>query len=97
MEKGKISTEALPVLLPPQHSFNSLSKVVRETSLVVQELRQHALNAGGLGLIPDQETRCHMSELRVHIPHTAAKRSCILQQRSKIPHAATKTPYSQIN
>ena len=64
---------------------------------MVQELRLHAVNAGGRGLIPDQETRCHMSELRVHIPHTAAKRSHMLQQRSKIPRAATKTPYSQIN
>ena len=33
-------------------------------SLVVQQLRLHAANAGGLGLIPGQETK---------IPHTTTK------------------------
>ena len=34
------------------------------TSLVVQWLRLHAPNAGGLGLIPGQETRFHMPQLK---------------------------------
>ena len=35
-----------------------------ETSLVVQWLRLFTPNAGGLGLIPGQETRSHMLQLR---------------------------------
>ena len=35
-------------------------------SLVVQWLRLHAANAGGLGSIPGQGTRSHMLQLRVH-------------------------------
>ena len=38
------------------------------TSLVVQWLRLQASNAGGLGLIPGQESRYHMPQLRVHMP-----------------------------
>ena len=36
-----------------------------ETSLVVQWLRLCAPTAGGLGLVPGQRTRPHMSQLRV--------------------------------
>ena len=36
-----------------------------ETSLVVQWLRSHAPNVGGLGLIPGQRTRSHMLHLRL--------------------------------
>ena len=36
--------------------------------MVVQWLRLRALNAGGLGSIPGQETRTHMTQLRVCIP-----------------------------
>ena len=49
-------------------------------SLVVQRLRLHAPNAGGLGSIPGQGTRAHMQQLRAHMP------------KLKIPHAATKDP-----
>ena len=35
-----------------------------ETSLVVQWLRLFTPSAGGLGLIPSQETRSHMLQLR---------------------------------
>ena len=42
---------------------------------------------GAPGWVPGQGTRSHIPQLRV----------CILQQRSKIPHDATKTWYSQIN
>ena len=38
-------------------------------SLVVQWLKLHTLNAGGLGLIPGQEAGSHMPQLR----HGAAK------------------------
>ena len=38
------------------------------TSLVVQWLRLHAPNAGGLGSIPGQGTRSCMPQLRVHMP-----------------------------
>ena len=41
------------------------------TSLVVQYLRLHAPNAGGLGLIPGQGTRCCM--LQLEIPHATTK------------------------
>ena len=36
--------------------------------MVVQWLRLRALNAGGLGSIPGQGTRSHMTQLRVCIP-----------------------------
>jgi len=52
---------------------------LREISLVVQWLRLQATNAGGLGLIPSQETRSHMLQLRVCMPQL------------KILHAASKT------
>ena len=53
-------------------------------SLVVQWLRLCPPNAGGLGLIPGQETRSHMPQLRVCMPQL------------HILHATTKTRYSQI-
>ena len=58
------------------------------TSLVVQWLRHQAANAWDLGLIPDQETRFHMLQL---------KRTYVLQQRSKTLSATTKTRLSQTN
>ena len=57
-------------------------------SLVVQWLRHQAANAGDLGLIPGQETRFHMLQL---------KRTYVPQQRSKTPSATTKTRLSQID
>ena len=38
------------------------------TSLVVQRLRLQASKSGGLSAIPDQATRSHMRQLRVHTP-----------------------------
>ena len=55
---------------------------------MVQGLRLHTLNAGGLGSIPDLGTRSHTLQLK-KIP--------MPQQRSKTPWAATKTQQSQIN
>ena len=52
---------------------------------MVQGLRLHAVNVGGLGSIPGQETRSHMLRLRVLMP------------RLKILRATTKTRCSQIN
>ena len=48
----------------------------------------------GPGYDPGQGTRSHMPQLRVPMPQL--KRSCMLQWRSNIPHAATKTWHSQI-
>ena len=65
---------------------------------MVQWLRLHAPKAGIPGAIPVQGTRPHSPQLgdpmsqpqpKEHMSHT--------QQRSKIPHAATKTQGSQIN
>ena len=53
------------------------------TSLVVQWIRLHAPNAGGLGSIPGWGTRSRMPQLRV----------CMLLL--KIPPAATETRHSQ--
>ena len=39
-------------------------KLTLETSLVVQWLRLHAPNAGGMGSIPHQGTGSHMSQLK---------------------------------
>ena len=41
-----------------------LKNVDIETTLVVEWLRLHPHNAGGLGFIPGQETRSHMPQLR---------------------------------
>ena len=55
------------------------------TSLVVQQLRLHAPNAGSPGSIPGQGTRSRIPQLR----------ACMLQL--KILCAASKTQHSQIN
>ena len=52
---------------------------------MVQWLRFHAPNAGGLGLIPGQGTRSRMPQLRAHMPQL------------KILYATTKIWHSQIN
>ena len=50
-----------------------LKNIEADTSLVVQWLRLHMLNARSLGSIPGQETRPHMPQLK--IPHIATKSS----------------------
>ena len=62
------------------------------TSLVVQQLRLCAPNAGGRGSIPGQGTRSYVPQLK--ILHAATK---ILHTAMKIPRASTKTQRSQIN
>ena len=52
------------------------------TSLVVQWLRLCAPGAGGMGSIPSQGTRSHMSQLRVHM--LQVKRSHVLQLRTPL-------------
>ena len=52
---------------------------------MVQRLRVHAANGGGLGSIPGQGNRSHMLQLRVY------------QLQPKIPHAATKKILSAAN
>ena len=56
------------------------------TSLVVQWLRLHAPNTGGLGSIPSQGTRSYMLQLKI-----------LYAAYMNILCAATKTHYSQIN
>ena len=51
-----------------------LHKVKRQTFPVVQWLRLHTPNAGGLGLIPVQGTRSHKPQLK--IPHAVTKTWC---------------------
>ena len=53
--------------------------------LIVQWLRPHAPNAGGLGAVPGWGTRSHILQLRVCMPQL------------KSPHAAAKTGHSLIN
>ena len=55
------------------------------TSLLVQGLRFHIPNAGGLGLIPG--TRSHTLQLRAYMLQLKILH---VQQRLKIPPAATK-------
>ena len=45
-----------------------IKKDTRGTSLVVQWLRLHTPNTGGLGSIPGQGTRSHVPQLRVRGP-----------------------------
>ena len=54
---------------------------------MVQWLRLHTANIGGLGLISGQRTRSHVPQLSVQM----------LQRRSKILRTATKTQRSQRN
>ena len=72
------------------HTQNSLPlrRKFGGTSLVVQWLRLCTHNAEGTCSSPGQGTRSHMLQL---------KKSCMLQWRLKIPHAAIKTWCSQIN
>jgi len=49
-------------------------------------------NAGGLGLVPGQETRSHVLQLRVPVPQLKISHA---QRRLRIPSAATKTKCSQ--
>ena len=69
------------------YSNNEVKDLEKEkgTWLVVQWLKFHIPNAGGLGLIPGQGIRSHMMQLRVRMPHL------------KIPHATARTWCSQIN
>ena len=46
---------------------------ITESSLVVQWLRLHDLNAGGPSLIPGQGTRSHIPQQRVTIPCATTK------------------------
>ena len=70
----------------PTHNHHL--KTVRGTSLVVQGLRLHTPNAGGLGLIPRQGTRFRMLQLRACM--LQLNDSCMMQL--KILHATTKDP-----
>ena len=67
--------------------------MTKTTDLVVQWLRLHAPNTGGLGLIFGQGTGSHMLQgscmLQLKISHAAMK--------IKISNAVTKTQNSQIN
>ena len=58
---------------------------IKGTSLVVQWLGLCSPNAGGLGLIPGQGTKSHLSQLKSS--HTV----------TKILHATIKTQRSQVN
>ena len=48
-------------------NISQLKTLAPGTCLVVQWLRLHAVNAGGLGSIPDWGTRSHMLQLRIHM------------------------------
>ena len=74
-----ISTGNVYILSCVAIHFNSLIKRSEvRISLVVQWLRLHAPNAGGLGSVPGQGAKSYMLRLT-------------------IPHAETKTWWSQIN
>ena len=51
-----------------QWAQNSMFNEKLGTSVVVQWLRLHTLNAGGQGLIPDQGIRYHMPQLKIKDP-----------------------------
>ena len=62
------------------------------TFLPVQWLRLSASIAGGIGLIPGQETEIPHATGQLS-PSTTTRESVMMQQ--KIPHNATKTQHSQ--
>ena len=57
---------------------------------MVQWLRLHAPNAGGLGSTPGQETRCHRLQLRVYMPRLKIPRTA-----ANNPCTTTETQHSQ--
>ena len=59
-------------------SWNHIRLIHQGTSPVVQWLKLYSSNAGDLGLIPGQGTKCHKPSLRVWMPQL------------KIPHASMK-------
>ena len=61
------------------------------TALLVQWLRLCTPNAGDPGPIPDEGTRSHMQQLRVH-SHAATRKSCMLQLR---PSTAKNTAHQE--
>ena len=64
-----------------------IKNYIRGISLIVQWLKCYPPGAGGPGLISDQGTRSHMSQLKN--PHAATK--------MKILCAETKTQHSQVH
>ena len=65
--KTSILVTAFRPVYRPLKSIHSV-KVTVGTSLVVQWLRLHAPNAGGLGSIPVWGARYRSLQLRVHMP-----------------------------
>ena len=61
---------------------------------MVQWLRVHAPNAGGLGSVPGQGTRFHKLQLSLR---ATTERTHMLKRRSRIHHTTTKTRCSQVN
>ena len=73
-----------PHQLPPTAPILCTVKVtIRGTPLVVQWVGLCTPNAGCLGSVPGQGTRCCMPQLRS--PHAATKRSHMPQRRSHVP------------
>ena len=64
-------------------NISQLKMLAPGTSLVVQWLRLHALNAGGLSSIPDQGTRSRMLQLRVHMSQLKNP-PCHKEQKSQV-------------
>ena len=63
-------------MITDQTSF--VSKSVRETFLVIQQLRFCATNAKGSGSIPGQGTRSHMLQLRFWMPQLKIRHNQII-------------------
>ena len=63
-------------ILGEEKKWNHMKSLVKTreggTSLVVQQLRLHAPNSGGPGLIPGQGTRSLMPQLRACMPQDPA-------------------------
>ena len=62
--------------------YHSVLRRNEGTSLVVQWLRFCAPQAGGLGLIPGQETRSHMPQLRLAQPNKWINKNQLLKEVS---------------
>ena len=66
-----VTFSSLLAQLSFRKSLNKLKTCIQGASLVVQWLRLHVPNTGGLGLTPGQGTRSHMPEL--NISHASTK------------------------
>ena len=93
--KTKISFEKLYLKTPLTQRIKNphtscVSEKLKRTSLVVQWLRFHAPNAGGLGLTPDWGTTSNMLQIKILYAETKTEDPMCPNQDSAQPNKQKK-------